>query len=128
MYEVVGQSLQDVDAFELGLDFLGQRGEVDLPGFLRLGLFLFGARLHLLPLRLQILGNGGAGELLFLDVGVHQPEAVLAGELPARATASVGRLVRAQEIAGTAIRLLAAPQALAKEDRLVLGDVQRGES
>jgi hypothetical protein len=111
----------------LGLDFLGQGGEVDLPGFVGIGWFILGPALQSVAFGLEVLGHGGGGEGLFLDVGVHQAQAVLAGELPARATAPMGRPVRAREIAGTAVGLLAAPLAFAEEDGLVIGNVQDGE-
>jgi len=96
-------------------------------GFLGLGLFFLDTGLDLLPFGLQVFGHGGWRELLFLHVGVHQAQTVLAGELPARAAAAMGRLVRPREIAGTAIGLFATPQALAKQDRLILGDMEGGE-
>src|ERR1019366_1777646 len=64
---------------------------------------------------------------LLLDVGVHQSETMLARKLPARTRAAVCRFVRAGEIAGAAIRFLAASLAFAEQDRFVLGNVVGGE-
>src|SRR5206468_4245030 len=75
----------------------------------------------------NVVGNRGGRERPLLRVGVHQAQAVLARELPARARAAVRRPVGAGEVARAAVRLLAAPLALAEEDRLLRVDAEGRE-
>ncbi len=123
--DVLRQLFQKIDPAQLGLDLLGERGDVDLRRLLGVDLFLFDARRRLLAFGRQFLRHVGARELLALRQREQEAQRMFAGELPAGTGAAVDGLLGHGEIGGAQIGRLAAPLALPEPKCLVRRMVQR---